>query len=164
MRWHAFAEAAPELALLAREAFEDQHLCIIATLRANGWPRVSPNEVYLVDNDLLLGMMPGSLKARDLERDPRITVVNGQSQRIPARGDVKLYGRAVGVDEAGLRERFADTQEATIGWRPSEPFHLFAVDIESAGFISFGEARQMLRWSPGRGTERLAHPEDGPGG
>ena len=42
MKWSDFAEAAPELAALAREAFDEQHLSILGTLRANGWPRVSP--------------------------------------------------------------------------------------------------------------------------
>jgi hypothetical protein len=160
MRWRAFARAAPEIATLAREAFEEQHLCTLATLRSNGWPRISPNEVYFVGGQLLLGMMPGSRKARDLLRDPRITVVNGQADRIPARGDVKLYGRAIEVRDPGLRERFADAQEAAIGWRPPEPFHLFALDVASAGYISFGEGRRMLRWSADRGVERLRHPED----
>jgi hypothetical protein len=159
MRWDDFEHAAPELAALCCDAFEEQHLCMIGTLRANGWPRISPNEVYLVDGELLLGMMPASRKANDLERDPRITVVNGQTLRVPPRGDVKLYGRARPVADALVRERFGATQEAAIGWRPTEPFPLFAVDIESAAYISFGEGRRLLCWSADRGTEQLRHPE-----
>ena len=153
--------AAPEISALAFEAFNDDHLAILGTLRANGWPRISPCEVYFVDGELLLGMMPNSAKALDLRRDPRITVVNGQERRIPKRGDVKLYGtaREITHEDQDLRDRFADAQEAVIDWRPTDPFHLFALDIASASYISFGERRHYLRWSPDRGEEALAHPE-----
>jgi len=160
MRWSQFAGAAPELAKLGHDAFDQQHLCLVGTIRANGWPRISPNEFYFVEGDMLLGMMPGSLKARDLQRDPRITVVNGQTERIPPRGDVKLYGTATEVTDEALRQRFADAQEATIGWRPTPPFPRFAVDIQSAGYISFGEGRRLLRWSADGRLEELPHPED----
>ena len=160
MRWAAFEGAAAELAQLARDAFEEEHLCIVGTLRADGWPRLSPNEVYLVDGELLLGMMPRSRKSRDLERDPRITVVNGQALRVPRRGDVKLYGTARPVRDPLLRKAIGVAQEAAIGWRPPEPFPLWAVDLERAAYISFGEGRRLMRWSARGGLERLPHPED----
>jgi Pyridoxamine 5'-phosphate oxidase len=160
MRWADFAAAAPELAGLAREAFDEQHLAILGTIRRNGWPRISPCEVYFVGGELMLGMMVDSTKARDLRRDPRITVVNGQSERIPKRGDSKLYGMAVEVTDQRLRELYGQAIEAAIDWRPAEPFPLYAVDILSASYISFGEGRRALRWSPEGGLERLRHPDD----
>ncbi len=163
MRWDDFAAAAPQLAALGREVLEEQHLSILGTLRRDGWPRVSLCEIYFVDTELLLGMMPGSRKARDLQRDDRITVVNGQNERIPKRGDFKLYGRATEVFDEPRRDRFADVQEAAIDWRPTGHFHVFAVDILSASFISFGERAQALRWSPEHGVEQVTHPDDANG-
>ena len=160
MKWDEFADAAPELAALAREAFDEQHLSILGTMRANGWPRVSPCEIYFVDGELLLGMMPNSAKALDLRRDPRITVVNGQSEREPHLGDIKIYGLAREITDQQLRDRLADAQEAAIDWRPTDPFHVFAVDILMASYISFGENERLLRWSPGRGIEQLPHPDE----
>ncbi|HEY5488302.1 MAG TPA: hypothetical protein VIK00_00555, partial [Candidatus Limnocylindrales bacterium] len=58
-----------------------------------------------------------------------------------------------------LRDRFADAQEAVIDWRPTDPFHLFALDILTASYISFGEGKRYMRWSPERGEETLPHPE-----
>jgi hypothetical protein len=159
VRWADFAAAAPELAALGIGAFEEQHLCTLGTLRANGWPRLSPCEIYFVGDDLLLGMMPNSHKALDLRRDARITVANGQTERIPRLGDFKLYGRAIEIFDQPTRDALADAQEAVINWRPTDPFHVFALDIESAGYISFGEGARVLRWSPERGPERLPHPE-----
>jgi len=160
MRWDAFADAAPELEALGREGFGEQNLCLVGTLRADGWPRISANEVYFVDGQLLLGMMPSSRKSKDLERDPRITVMTPQCDREAKRGDFKAYGRAVTVTDPELREHYGQAILAAIGWRPDEPYPLWAVDVESAAYISFGEARRLLRWTPERGLERLRHPDE----
>jgi predicted pyridoxine 5'-phosphate oxidase superfamily flavin-nucleotide-binding protein len=161
MNWKEFTAAAPEIARQAQEAFEDQHLAVLGTLRRDGWPRISPCEVYFVDGEMLLGMMPNSAKVEDLRRDPRITVVNGQESREPKRGDVKLYGRAREVLDRGQRDRFADAQEALISWRPPDHVPVFAVEIESAAYISFGEGRRLLRWTSDTGEQELQHPERG---
>jgi hypothetical protein len=160
MKWGDFASEAPELAALAAEGFGEQNLCLIGTLRADGWPRISPTEVYFVEGELMLGMMPSSRKVRDLERDPRITVATPQCDREAKRGDFKLYGRAVPVTDTTLRTKFADTQEAAIQWRPPDSVPIFVVQLESAVYIGFGEGRRLLRWRPGVDVERLPHPED----
>jgi hypothetical protein len=160
VKWSDFERAAPQIASLAKTAFEEDHLSILGTIKRDGWPRISPCEIYLVEGELMLGMMRDSLKARDLWRDSRITVVNGQASRIPKHGDVKLYGRAVEVSDLQLRERYGETIFEAIDWRPEEPFPLFAVDIQFASFISFGDQRRLLRWSPQNGTEQLRHPDE----
>jgi hypothetical protein len=160
MRWGDFATAAPELAELGRAGFGEGNLCLLGTLRADGWPRISANEIYFVGGELMLGMMVGSRKSRDLARDPRITVMTPQCDREAKRGDFKLYGRAASVADAALRERYGQTIHAAIGWRPDEPYPLWSVEIESASYISFGERPRLLRWSAGRGTQQLRHPDD----
>jgi Pyridoxamine 5'-phosphate oxidase len=160
MRWGDFVTAAPELAKLGRKGFGEQNLCLVGTLRSDGWPRISANEIYFVDGELLLGMMLDSRKSRDLERDPRITVMTPQCDREAKRGDFKLYGRAVDATDATLREGYGQTIYAAIGWRPDEPYPLWSVQLESASYISFGEHRLLLRWSAEGGTERLRHPDE----
>jgi hypothetical protein len=162
VNWGDFAAAAPELAELGRAGFSVQNLSLVGTLRADGWPRISANEVYFVDGELLLGMMRASRKSRDLERDPRRTVMTPQCDREAKAGDFKLYGRAAPVTDPALRERYNQAIFAAIGWRPEEPYPLFTVDIDSAIFISFGEDHRLLRWRPERGVERLRHPDDDP--
>lgn len=159
MRWGDFARSAPELAQLGQAAFGEQNLCLVGTLRADGWPRISANEIYFVEGELMLGMMVDSRKSRDLVRDPRITVMTPQCDREAKRGDFKLYGTATNVADADLREGYGRTILAAIGWRPNEPYPLWSVEIESASYISFGERRQLLRWSAARGVERLRHPD-----
>lgn len=107
----------------------------------------------------MLGMMWQSKKALDLLRDSRVTVVTPQADREPPFGDLKLYGRGIDVHEPTRRRALEDAQEAAINWRPTEPYHLFAVDIESAGFIAFGKQQKLLVWSPGTGVKKLRHPD-----
>lgn len=161
MKWQDFKTAAPQIGALAQEAFDDQHLATLGTLRRDGWPRVSPCEVYFVDGEMMLGMMPNSRKVDDLRRDARVSVVNGQENREPRLGDVKLYGRAREVSDEGQRDRFADAQEALIGWRPPADTPMFAVDIERASYISFGKTQRALRWTADHGEVQLRHPDDG---
>src|SRR5262245_51727189 len=139
MKWAEFEAAAPELAALGLAGFREQNLCVIGTLAADGWPRISVNEVYFPAGDLLLGMMRRSRKSIDLIRDARITVMTPQCDREAKRGDFKLFGRAVEVADPGLRELYGDTIFAAIGWRPTEPYPLFSVRIERAAYISFGD-------------------------
>jgi hypothetical protein len=132
---------------------------LLGTIRADGWPRISPCEAFVVDGDLMLGMMWRSKKALDLLRDGRITIATPQSDREPVHGDLKLYGKVVDVPETERRQAYADTLQSAISWRPPEPYHLFAADVERAGFISFGKAPRLLRWSAASGIEVMRHPD-----
>lgn len=145
------------------ERLEATGIVLLGTLRPDGWARISPCEAYVVDGDLMLGMMWRSKKALDLLRDPRLTIATPQGEREPVHGDLKLYGSVVDVPDPARRRRYGDTVDAAIKWRPSEPYHLFAVDVERAGFISFGDKRRLLRWSPASGIEVRPHPDDAAG-
>ena len=107
----------------------------------------------------MVGMMWQSKKALDLLRDPRITLATPQVHHDAPVGDLKLYGRARDVQDPDRRRALEDAQFAKINWRPTGPYHAFAVDIERAGFISFGTDRRMTRWSPAAGLEVLTHPD-----
>jgi hypothetical protein len=160
VRWAEFEAAAPELAALGIAGFREQNLCLVGTLRADGWPRISPCEIYRVEGDLLLGMMRASKKAADLERDARLTVMTPQADREARRGDFRIYGRGISITDPRLRTRFADALFEAIQWRPLDPYPLYAVDIETASYISFGDTHRLLRWTPDRGLETLLHPDD----
>ncbi len=161
MNWKAFATAAPELAAHFEKQLAETQLCLLGTISASGWPRISPCEAYVADGELMLGMMWQSRKARDLARDSRLTVTTPQCDRGAANGDVKLYGYAVPVDDAARKTALADAQEKIINWRPAEPFHVFALDVRRASYIAFGDKRRMVRWTVEAGVEELRHPDGG---
>jgi hypothetical protein len=131
---------------------------MVGTIRRDGWPRISPVEPEVAAGRLLLGMMWRSWKARDLLRDPRVVVHTVTCNRLGTDGDLKLYGRAGDVEDAAVRESYKDALEARIDWRPREPFHCFAVDVERAGYVRFGDGRQTtLTWTPESGlTESVS--------
>lgn len=106
-------------------------------------------------------MMWQSKKAQDLVRDPRISLATPQTHHDAPFGDLKLYGTAIEVNDRERKGALEDAQFAAIGWRPSEPYHAFSVDIARAGFISFGKDRRMMRWSSESGLEVLRHPDAG---
>jgi hypothetical protein len=154
MNWRAFATASPELAELGSERFRRHDLCMLGTLRRNGWPRISPCELDFVGDDLLLGMMWQSPKARDLLRDDRCGLHGCTSDRGGAEGDFKLYGRARDVDDADTRDAYRAAIRARIDWEPTGDFHLFAIDVESSGFLVFGKDAFGMAWDPATGTRR----------
>jgi len=156
MRWDTFEQACPEIARLARERFSRDEVVLVGTIRADGSPRISPNEVEFAAGRLLLGMMWRSKKALDLVRDPRIAVHSAPSDRMNPGGDVKLYGRAVDERDSDVRQAYRDTIGARIGWAPDEPdYHLFSLDVHSAGYAVFGEGSHALAWDPEQGLRRL---------
>jgi hypothetical protein len=147
MRWDEFEEQAPDLAALGRERIEGNEIVLVGTVTKRGEPRISAVEPMIFEGQLLLGMMWQSRKALDLLRDPRILVHTVISKGDGTEGEFKVRGRAVDVKDPGLRERYANAVFQKIDWRPSEPYHLFAVDIEGAAFIRYGgEERTVLRW------------------
>jgi Pyridoxamine 5'-phosphate oxidase len=154
VNWQAFAAASPELAALGRERFQHDELCMLGTLRGNGWPRISPCELDFVGDELLLGMMWQSPKARDLLRDDRCLLHSCTSDRMGTEGDFKLYGRAREQGEEPVRDAYRAAIRARIDWEPTGPFHLFAIEIESAGYLVFGERGYGMAWDPKRGTRR----------
>ena len=148
--WSAFAAEAPELAALGQERMAATGLILLGTSRADGSPRISPVEPFIIDGELYLGMMWQSRKALDLLRDPRCVVHTSVADKAGTEGDFKAYGRAVDVQDADVRERYCRTLHDQIGWRPEGDWHLFKLDVTSVGYVRFGEGRQEVRrWKPG---------------
>lgn len=148
MNWAKFKKAAPKLARTAEELFERSGVVLLGTVRKDGGPRISPVEFVFLLGELYLGMMPQSLKARDLLRDPRCTVHSAVADRMAKHGEFKLYGRARQVRDTKERKRYGLALKKKIGWNPDEggiPFHLFAIEVSTAAYFR-NEAQQRHLW------------------
>jgi hypothetical protein len=154
VRWSDFAAAAPELASLGEERFRQRGLCLVGTLRKNGYPRISPCELLFVDGELLLGMMWQSPKARDLQRDPRCVAHSVVTQKAGTEGDFKLYGRAVSRNDTPLEDAWRDEVRRTMDWEAPKQAHLFAIDVDAAGFVVFGDNAFGMAWDPDGGVRK----------
>ena len=94
--WSGVEAAAPELAARVRATMDAHKHKVLATLRRDGSPRVSGIEATFTDGELWLGMMPGSRKAADLRRDPRLALHSTSVD--PTEDEWRLVERAVGID------------------------------------------------------------------
>ena len=103
--WQDVERAAPEFAHRVRALFDAHRHKTIATLRADGSPRISGIETVFEDGELTFGSMPGARKGADLRRDPRFALhsatvdpVEGAEARWP--GEAKIAGRAIAAGAA----------------------------------------------------------------
>ncbi|MFF0104663.1 pyridoxamine 5'-phosphate oxidase family protein [Streptomyces hirsutus] len=125
---------------------------VLATLRKDGSPRTTGLEVRFLDGELWLGMMPDSLKALDLRRDPRFALqANPGSGTGMGGGDVRISGRAVEVEDEETRRRYTEEVE------PPEPFHLFRTELtEVVRTYVEDETYLVLQvWRPGEPVRTL---------
>ena len=118
-RWSEIAAEQPEFAERARARFDAGTHKTIATLRADGSPRISGIEANFVTGDLWLGSMLDARKGADLIRDPRFALHSASADPPEWEGDPKLSGRA---DEIAVGPSSRPTwQRAPATTRPSRP-------------------------------------------
>jgi len=158
-QWANFEAAAPLLAAKGRELIERFRFVLVGTIRSDGTPRISPVEAHLVRGHLMLVMIPNTLKARDLLRDPRILMNSPITHPDDPNAEFKLRGRVVEIQDQALREATADAIEAASGWRPPAGWHFFSIDIEDAAFLAWQSGvLDMTRWSCERGLDSIRRP------
>jgi hypothetical protein len=98
--WKAIEQAEPEFAERVQRLFDAGRHKTIATLRADGSPRISGIECEFADGDLRFGSMTGAHKGADLRRDSRFALhgptfhpQEGTESDWP--GEAKIAGRAI---------------------------------------------------------------------
>ncbi|MEV0979201.1 pyridoxamine 5'-phosphate oxidase family protein [Streptomyces sp. NPDC049915] len=122
--WDFFTAAEPDFARTVEERFRAFTHHVLVTLRRDGSPRTSGLEVDFRGGALWLGMMHGSLKARDLHRDPRFALqANPGEGTGMAGGDVRISGRAYEVPDGPEKSGYVKEAE------PPQPFHLFRTEL-----------------------------------
>lgn len=148
----AFEAAAPALAAAVRARLTARTHLTLATLRADGAPRLSGTECRFEDGELWIGSMWRALKAQDLLRDPRYALHSGSEDPPAWTGDAKVAGTAHEVTDADLVERL--NGEAAQGG----PSHLFRLDVTEASTVAVDEPAKLLIvevWTPERGVRRI---------
>lgn len=144
--WGQFQAEAPELAERVAAAFAVGKHCTMATLRADGSPRISGTEVEFGDGDVHVGVMPASVKGRDLLRDPRVAVHSptgdpgGEGGWL---GEAKFSGRA---------ERVIPPR----GYPDALRFRIDVTDVVFTGLNAAGNQLEITWWRPGEPVHRAA--------
>ncbi len=97
--WADFEAACGDLAQRVQQRFEAHPHAVMATIRADGSPRLSGMEAPIRDGHLWLGMDSASVKARDLRRDPRFGLHSTPDDEDLAGGDARIDGRVAEADD-----------------------------------------------------------------
>jgi hypothetical protein len=145
--WQDVEQAVPEFAQRVRALFDAHRHKTIATLRADGSPRISGIETVFEDGKLVFGSMPDARKGADLRRDPRFALhsatvdpIEGAEAQWP--GEAKISGRAI----VG-----GPVTEGSDG-------DLFHADIAEVVHTHLNEAATRLVvewWTPAHGLQKI---------
>lgn len=142
--WQEFVSAEPEMARQVAAAFAVGKHCTLATVRADGAPRISGTEIEFDGPDVFLGMMVGSRKGQDVRRDPRVAVHSPTVDPVtPSEwvGEAKFSGQVIAVP--------APQGHPAGGER-------FRVELTSVVFTGLTDDARSLRiqlWRPDRGHQ-----------
>lgn len=145
--WQDVEEAAPEFAHRIRTLFDAHRHKTIATVRADGSPRISGIETVFENGELSFGSMPDARKGADLRRDPRFALhsatvdpTEGAESQWP--GEAKISGRAIAA---------GPTTQGPAG-------DLFRADIAEVVHVHLDDEATRLVvewWTPSRGLRKV---------
>lgn len=143
--WKEFTVAEPGLAEQVRRTFAVRKHATLATLRRDGSPRISGTEVDFDDEaaEIFLGSMPGSRKALDLRRDPRMAL-HCPTEDTPEDDPASWLGEG---KIAGLAVELSDSEQV-------DESHRFRIDLIEVVLTTVGTPADHLlvqSWHPGLG-------------
>lgn len=144
--WGEFEMADPELAAAVRAAFDSGVHKTMATIRADGGPRISGTELEFADGQVYIGTGEGARKTRDLLRDPRVAIHSPTHDPDPTGGwvgEAKFTGTAASAAPPA-------------GYPPGAL--RFRIDLTSVVFTGLTPDNAQLHirlWRPGRGREEM---------
>ncbi len=152
--WGEFEAAEPLLAGAVRSRFEAHPHHVLATLRADGRPRVTGTNVMFHEGMLWIGSMPGSRKGADLARDPRCALHSAPlDEDLGAdSGDAKIDAVARQLDgttaQTLIREEFGD--DATMEGE------MWELELRSVSLVEVsGEQLRIRSWTAAGGVREV---------
>ena len=150
--WKDIEKAEPEFAARVRRLFDAGRHKTVATLRADGSPRISGIECEFADGDLRFGSMSDARKGADLKRDARFALhgptfhpEEGKESEWP--GEAKIAGRAAVVGPVSAEE----STDAPDG----ETFVADITEVVITGLNPEGTRLVIESWTPARGLQRV---------
>jgi len=150
--WKAIEQAEPEFAGRVRRLFDAGRHKTIATLRADGSPRISGLECEFAHGDLRFGSMTGARKGADLKRDPRFALhgptfhpEEGKENDWP--GEAKIAGRAIAAAPVTTDE---------VAEQPDGEMYIADItEVVITGLNAEATKLVVESWTPERGLRRV---------
>jgi hypothetical protein len=142
--WGAFAAAEPELAAFVAHRLRAAP-AYLATVRADGAPRVHPVTPVISADTLFVFMEPTSPKGVDLRARRSYALHNGVADSSGTGGEVWLRGTGRPVDDTATR----DAAVAAATYSPADRYVLFELLVEEVRCNGYGDVElpATRRWA-----------------
>jgi hypothetical protein len=137
--WQDFALAEPELSAFGEARFKSGP-AFLATVRADGMPRVHPVTPIIGEGHLFLFMEPTSPKGNDLQRGSGLMLHCWVRSNDGGEGEFWLAGHALLADSPAMREL-----AAKYGYQPQDQYILFELTVESASSTIYSDTGESVR-------------------
>jgi hypothetical protein len=146
LSWQELREHQPQLAAFGERRFR-LRVAYLATVDADGSPRVHPVTPIVTPERLLVFMEPTSPKGHDLRRGSRYALHCSVEDDHGGGGEFRVRGTAREVTEARLRERAAEHAP----YEPSPAYVLFELLVDDAFSTSYEASGTPVRqrWATG---------------
>lgn len=150
IKWAQLETNYPEFASRVATCFLAHSHHVLASLHADGSPRVSGINIFFNDGEMWFGSMKGSQKTRDLLRDPRCAVHSAPLSETLENGDVKANGVACQL-----------SPDQVMLWQPESPpgGDYFALRLTRVSLVTVRDEKLVIEmWDTSHGlriVERL---------
>lgn len=141
MTWQVLETGDPELAAFGRARFTAGP-AYLATIRADGGPRLHPVTPIIGQGRLFLFMEPTSPKGEDIRRNGWYVLHASVQDNDGGGGEFWVRGRARPVDDDPETRALA---RAAAPYQPAERYVLFELDVEAAASTTYADDGGTLR-------------------
>src|SRR5262249_15021588 len=141
--WGEFAASEPDLAAFVAARLRAAP-CYLATVRADGTPRVHPVTPIVTGDGLYLFMEPTSPKGADLRERGWFALHNGVPDNAGTGGEASVRGTGRPVDDADARARAA----VAASYDPADSYVLFELHPTEVRCNGYGDVSlpEHRRW------------------
>lgn len=139
MSWQALEHGNPELAHYGQQRLLDSGVAYLATIRADGSPRLHPVTPIIGQGHLFVFMEPTSPKGRDLRRDGRYAMHCSVSDSSGSSGEFFVSGTAQLTDDPTMRALAIQCAS----FIPAERYVLFELGVANATSIAYRDGTSI---------------------
>jgi hypothetical protein len=156
--WSEVADAAPDLTDAVERCFAARRMKCLATVRRNGWPRLSETSGVLIEAGRLWLMMIPSAKANDIGHDARAAVHCGSpTDEWAPSARVTGWARAADREDFDRLHRVRPALAARDG-SSLQIFTMTVTEVVVTGPDPNDGDIAIEWWTPGTGLRRSTRP------
>jgi hypothetical protein len=155
LSWFEVTDEVPSLAGAVKSRFTAHPHHVLATVHADGRPRVNGTNVFFTEGHLWIGTMPNAARARDLDRFPWCALHSAplDEKLGDGSGDARIEARAVRLEPVMAQHLLSVTNPGGDGPRSGEFFELL---VHSMSLIEVdGDSLAIRIWTAGSDEQEI---------